>query len=508
MRDNPQIIDYEPVTRSGSTPEETDELDGIEFREPAGSALNDLDTDPSFSAEPDFTEPVVRKEAPSGGTAAKPVSQQKRNQNAILKGEPSSILKKGHAISVFGLFLFTVILYLRPYELIPALSFLSNSAFWIAVVTLIIYIPTQIGLEGRLTVRLREIDFLLLMAAGALLSIPQANEPLRAWDSFTQFMKVVIMFVVLVNVVRTEKRLKALILLAIVVSCISSVDAVNDYRLDRFVLGQHERIQGLLGNLFDNPNDLALHLVTMIPIALALLLGSKALTKKLLYLACAVIFAAGIIATTSRGGFIGLACVVSVLAWKLARRNRALLGGAGLVLVVLLVVFGPGGFKTRMSAGNDASVSARTGELMRSLFLMAHHPLFGLGMNNYILFSNTSHATHNAFTQVGSEIGIPAMIFYIMFLVTPLKRLAEVRRKTDVGRRRGRLYYLGIGIETSIIGYMVTSFFLSVAYLWYAYYLVGYAIALRRLLHQQLELESAEPEKRLQGAPSILQRQK
>jgi len=43
---------------------------------------------------------------------------------------------------------------------------------------------------------------------------------------------------------------------------------------------------------------------------------------------------------------------------------------------------------------------ARFDELKRSLFLAAHHPLFGVGMNNYIFYSNYNHASHNGYTQV------------------------------------------------------------------------------------------------------------
>ncbi len=468
MRKTSQIMDYEPLTRSGSAKGQTEEHDGYEShaglsgKEP-GLASGELDVVP-------------------GQASSKPGAQQKRDH---------AFLKRGHALSVFGLFLFTFVLYFRPYELSPSLKFLTNSAFWIALFTLIIYLPTQLGLEGNLTVRPREINLALLLAVAGLFSIPFATDPLVAWAGFIDYLKVIVMLVVMVNVVRTEKRLRALILLALVASCVTSLAAVNDYRLGRLVLGQRERIEGLIGNLFDNPNDLALHLVTMIPIVVALLLATRSLSKKLVYLACVVLFSAGVIATTSRGGFIGLACVASVLAWKLARRYRVLLGAAGLVLILSMVVIGPLDFRSRMNKGNDASATARTGELKRSVFLMLHHPVFGLGINNYVLFSNTNHATHNAYTQVGSEMGIPAMLIYILFLVTPLRRLAEVRR-TRLAQQRGRLYYLAIGIETSLIGYMVTSFFLSVAYLWYAYYLVGYAVALRRLAEQGLESHPAE----------------
>ena len=113
-----------------------------------------------------------------------------------------------------------------------------------------------------------------------------------------------------------------------------------------------------------------------------------------------------------------------------------------------------------------------------------------MGINNFVFWSNSSHASHNAYTQVGAELGIPAMIVYIIFLITPLRRLSELRRTKMTGRR-GRQYYLSVGLETSIISFMVSSFFLSVAYLWYAYYLVGYAIVLSRLIDTSVETQSA-----------------
>lgn len=466
MPHDPQIKDYEPVTRSGAAEHQREEYVGHGFDGSSSSTQLGL--------------------AESG-----PIDPLPSSEHARERREQKVMLKRGHAVSFAGLFLFTFFVYFRPYELSPYLAFLKNSTFWIALFTLVVYLPTQLGLEGEVTVRQREVGLVLLLALAGLLSIPLALDPPFAWATFTDYLKVVVMFVVLVNVVRTEKRLKALILLALVVSCVSSAAAVNDYRLGRLLIGGI-RIEGLIGGLLSNPNDLALHLATMIPIAVGLLFGSRGLLGKLVYLACACLFVAGVVATFSRGGFIGLVCAMSVLGWKLARRNRILLGAAGLALVLLLVVVGPGGYGSRVSEGTDSSAVARTGELKRSVFLMIRHPLFGLGMNNYILFSDTSHATHNAYTQVGSELGIPAMLVYIMFLVTPLKRLGEIRHRTGLAQTRGRLYYLSIGIETSIISYMVASFFLSVAYLWYAYYLVGYAIVLRRLYDEPREFPLAE----------------
>ncbi len=460
MPHKPQVLDYETVTRSGMPGsfgrDESDQFPEASW--PQSHAHQEPDTP---------TEGSTRRSAPPQGQTS---------------WRARTILKRGHGISFAGLLLFTVILYFRPYELFSSLAWTSSSAFVVAVFTLVIYVPTQLGLEGNLTIRPKEINYVLLLLVAALLSVPRALDRTAAWNTFTDFLKVVLMFIVMVNVVRTEKRLKSLILLALIVSCILSASAVNDYRLGRLLLlGRNERIQGLIGNLFENPNDLALHLVTMIPLAVGLLLSSRGGLKKLFYAACAVLFVAGVVATFSRGGFIGMAFATGLLAWRLAKRNKWLIATCLPIALTFFVLFAPGGYGTRLGTTADESGLARFDELKRSLVIAVHHPLIGVGMNNYVNYSNFEHATHNAYTQVASEMGFPAMVVYILFLFAPLKVLRRIGRETSATRRSSRFYYLAVGLEASLFGYMVASFFLSVAYLWYVYYLVGYAMCFGRL---------------------------
>jgi hypothetical protein len=62
-----------------------------------------------------------------------------------------------------------------------------------------------------------------------------------------------------------------------------------------------------------------------------------------------------------------------------------------------------------------------------------------------------------------------------------LKPLRRIERDNLDKQKKPPAYYLAIGLQASLVGYMVSSFFASVAFLWYAYYLVAYAIALRRI---------------------------
>ena len=111
------------------------------------------------------------------------------------------------------------------------------------------------------------------------------------------------------------------------------------------------------------------------------------------------------------------------------------------------------------------------------------YPLTGVGMGNFHFKSVHELVTHNAYTQVSSEMGIPALIVYLMLMIYPLRRLRRIEAETLDDPQRRKYYYWAIGIQASIVAYMVASFFASVAYYWYIYYLVGYAVAVRRLYY-------------------------
>ena len=489
--------DYEPVRRvnvtrpaaSESVPDEEQEF------------VSDPSSDPPLRRSSKFLsdsskETIAQSAGNSLQHAGSPplsavaIEQDRPAPESRKEGSEKWILKRGHALSFAGVFVFTAFVFFRPYELFPALSWLSSSAFWVALLTLAVFIPTQLGLEGHITARPREVNLALLLLLAGILSIPFSLEPARGINSFSDFFKVVMIFIVMVNVIRSEKRLRKLWVLVLIASCILSVGAIYDYRAGKLAL-QGVRIQGVIGGLFDNPNDLALHLVTMIPLALAMMLSSRSPLTKAILLACVVVLLGGVVATFSRGGFLGLICASGVFLWKCARRSRLLVGIVGTTCLVIFIVAAPGGYRTRLSTTGDDSSLARFDDLKRSIFIAIRHPLTGVGMDNYILFSNANKATHNAYTQVASEMGIAALILYVMFIVTPLKRLRKIERSTYGVKANRSFYYLAIGLQASLAAYMVASFFASVAYLWYIYYLVAYSIGLRRIYDAAIEKELA-----------------
>src|SRR5437762_6560885 len=126
--------------------------------------------------------------------------------------DPATTLKRGHLPAFVALFAFTLVLYARPSEFYPS-PFTNSIALVLGIVTLAFFIPTQLSLEGNLTAPLREVNLALLFCLAGLLSIPLAINRLTAWEEFSgTFIRCIVIFIVMVNVTRTEARLKALLL--------------------------------------------------------------------------------------------------------------------------------------------------------------------------------------------------------------------------------------------------------------------------------------------------------
>jgi O-antigen ligase len=465
LRRQPQN-DYQPVTRSESS---------------GTSSLVDV-----RAAKPDnpFANGPRRLEQPAHG--AQPITKASQPNY-----RSPTLLKHGHAFSYAALFLFTLILYARPAEFYPS-PLTASIALLVALATLGFFIPTQLSLEGTLTARPREVNLVLLFCLTGFLSVPFAINRAEAWVEFSgTFIRCIVIFVVIVNVVRTETRLKGLIFLAMAAGIWLSIEAVNEYRLGLMTVEGY-RAAGRGTGIFGNTNDMALHLVTIVPISVALMLGAKGVMRKLLYGTCSAVMIAAIVLSYSRGAFIGMLIAFLFVAWKLGRRRRleivfAVLGFAGVVVLLapdkygsrLLSIFVP-------SLDAEGSADARRGELFRSIYVALRHPLLGIGMGNYQAeMSNRGLVTHNSYTQVAAEMGMMAFACYVMFIVTPLKKVGQIARETFDARRESRFYYLALGLQASLIAYLISSFFLSVAYVWYVYYLVAYAVCLRRLYESQ-----------------------
>jgi O-antigen ligase len=490
-----QLSDYQPLTRpksSAGSSNERDE-DWSKFRQPKadqGEEGKDSLKKKTLDGKPaSFSKGQINRGVISSDDGESEITEFAENEQ-IDSRDHSLTLKRGHSLTYAALFLFTIILYARPSEFYPS-PLTSSIALIVGSLTLAIFVPSQLAVDGTLTARPTEVNLVLLLCLIALCTIPFALSPLEAWNTFSDtFIRCVIIFIVTVNVVRTEARLKALLFLTLIVSIWLSISVINDYRLGLTAVEGY-RVAGRGSGIFGNANDMALHLVTVVPIAVALFFGTRSWPGKLVFGGSTILMITAIVLTYSRGASIGLLVSLVFVAWKIGRERRFVIVVLGSILLIALVTLAPGNYGTRLlsifipSLDPVGSSDMRREILYRSIWTALKHPLFGVGMGNFHIVSIRELVSHNAYTQVASEMGIAALVCYTMFMVTPLRRLGQIARETFATRNHSRYHYLAIGLQGALVGYMVTSFFASVAYIWYIYYLVAYAICLRRIYESE-----------------------
>ncbi len=449
--------------------------------------------EPIPSVEPS----VISVEMPSpDANSPKAAKRDKREErDDRLLNTDRWLVRNGHFFTYIALYLFSIIVLFRPYEIVPGLDFLSGAAIYFGIVTLAIFFPSQLAAEGNLTILTTEVKAILILLVISLITMPIAKDPALAWETFNNpFSKAVIMFIVMINVVRTRQRLMGMMWLSLGIGIYLAVSALNLYSQGKFAVEEY-RIAVDIGGLFGNPNEMALHFVMMTPLAITLGIAAKSKFWRLIYFVTGGLFIAANMVTFSRGGFIGLLACLAVLSWKLGRKYRLNVTLVSLVVSVVALIAAPGNYGLRMLSifvpGLDTvgSSDQRKELLMRSIWTSIRNP-FGIGLGNFPVVGVRNLQTHNAFTQVSSELGILGLIAYLVFMISPFRKLGAIERKLFDTSDANWYYYLAIGLQASIIGYMVSSFFASVAYQWFIYYLIAYAVAFRRTY--SLEVEKTE----------------
>jgi putative inorganic carbon (hco3(-)) transporter len=401
------------------------------------------------------------------------------------------LAKNGHTLSFAGLFLFTFWLYFRPYELF-GLDSLKTLALYIAVATILIFIPTQFTTEGNLTARPPEIIYVAIFTLFAFISVPIGRSPADSWALFSDaFIKVVLMFIVMINVLRTEFRLRAMLWLSIGIGAYLSYNAFGLWRMGVFKTEGY-RVSVDLGGMFGNPNELATHFVMFLPLAVVLTICTKNVILKIIYAISVVLFLAGIMVTYSRGAFLALIVCSFVIAWKLGRERKILVMSLSAISSAIFLLAAPDGYGLRILSifipGLDpvGSSNQRSELLTRSIWVTLRNPQ-GVGMGMFRIMNDYNLESHNAYTQVSSELGILALVVYLLLLTSPIRRLSAIEREMYRNKDFSWIYYFAIGLQVSIIAYMIASFFGSFAYNWFVYYPIAYAVALRRIYSAKQE---------------------
>jgi O-antigen ligase len=237
-------------------------------------------------------------------------------------------------------------------------------------------------------------------------------------------------------------------------------------------------------------NALAAYLVLAVPLVLGLSAG-RPWTAKLAVASVIALLLVALAFTLSRGGYLGIAAVATVLpiaAWPrrqslLDRGRLSVAAVVGLVaLVLMLSVPNVREAAERVTARALLTTDLSEGSIRNHLdlwtvgiALAADHPIIGTGQDTYVLLfgdyrdrvlsperatimsSVRPESPHNVYLATAGGAGLPTLAAYIAIVGAVIGRILRVVRTAE----EPRAWLIGAGLLAAIAGHLVTDGFMT-----------------------------------------------
>jgi O-antigen ligase len=390
----------------------------------------------------------------------------------------------------FWLSAFFVVYCARPEDWIPGLKY-----FPLAKITAILAMWGLFASLGRTKRTFKDLpkEGSYLLAMIGLLYVGGFLSPIwkgGAVSHTIDISKVLVACALTFLLVTTFDRLRRIIFIqaaSVAIICIVSIIKGHDM----------PRLEGVLGGIYSNPNDLAFAIVLSLPFALAFMVTARKTLVKVLWLFGMLCMLAALFLTASRAGFIDLVIAGTVTLWHFGIRGRRfyLIVATGFVGVLLMATVGGRLYDRFTALSGDSSTDqsaygsyeSRKYLMLRALDGIEHYPILGLGVHNFMSYSLIWHEVHMTYLQICVEGGIPVLILYLMFFARGFKNLRILRKTKNLDP--DIVLFVG-ALHSSLIGFLVGALFAPEAYQFFPYFAVAFTATLLQTVKEREQPES------------------
>jgi O-antigen ligase len=270
---------------------------------------------------------------------------------------------------------------------------------------------------------------------------------------------------------------------------------------------------GLKGGSVTNANDLAAHLILVTAFILLMFwAGGRNVVKRFFFLTMALLSVYEIASSGSRGAMIAMIIVFIFMVSKASPAVRLATLISAPVLLAGMVLVLPKATLTRYAtlfqeeakiedSGAEASTQARSYLLKTSFLLSLRNPLFGVGPGEFEDSEAKAAAEagrrgswavpHNAYTQLSSEAGFPALFCLVASLLSSFRMLSGTVRRAKRDTRFKQFEMAAYFTQLGMIGFCVASFFLSLAYHFYFPAIAGVAMVVSITAQREMDRKAA-----------------
>ncbi len=383
---------------------------------------------------------------------------------------------------------FMLALILRPAEFFPALAALQPAKL-LALGALGLWALGRLLRRDRAWPHTRLDRWMVALTLALLASSKLGSMPGESMALFQDvFVKILILYLLLVNLVDSTAR-AATTLQAIAAACV----ALGLYALYAKASGvsQVEGSRSAFVGMLGDPNDLALCLLMALPFLTAATMNTHG-GRRWRYGLLTLTVLAGIVATQSRGGFLGMGAGFAILLGEKVKSRAALVA---ILAVGMAVLVAASGMSKRASGGGDTegideSAQGRLDSWYAGGRMLRRHPVLGVGFgvfaDNYPRYASNTvfwsrHEAHNSFVKAAAETGLAGFVPFMALVVLSFRGAARARaRRHEVADPVERAA-VGALLPT-LAGFFVSAFFLSQCWGWFTFILFGLTAATERVV--------------------------
>ncbi len=363
------------------------------------------------------------------------------------------------------------------------------------------------------------VAYLAAQVAAAAISI----DPVAAAETVASFAtEGLLLYVLITNTVRDWSTLRGAIIVLLVVGAVLGglsvfQEVTGTYRNEYWGFAQTREISPLvilpedatlrLAGPIGEKNRYAQVMLVLLPLAMFAYLTARSRRGRVLALVAGMAILAGMLLTFSRGAGVAMMVLVAIaIGLRYIRLRDAVLVAA--VLAVGVYVFAPryverieslGGVGSLVSGDAedaDGAIRGRATSNLASLSVFADHLILGVGPGQYVAiysqevgndlgirYRETTRRAHNMILEVAADTGLAGVVTLGGVFASTLLGLWRIRRKWRLERPEVSAW--STAFMLSVIGYLLTSLFLHIAYMRYLWLLIALANSLIWIVDRQ-----------------------
>lgn len=380
-------------------------------------------------------------------------------------------------------------------EVISSLAGVNTYLFYVFAPVAILAVIVSAG--ARRILRQKTIGYWLLFVLWMILAVPFSTWKAESLKFVVMYLKTdFLLLVTTVTLARTWSDCRNMIY-AVAGAAFFNIATVNLFGFGGTRL--NSKLVGTIGN----SNDLAAHLLIVVPFLLFIALKPHTgLLLRLLSTAAGTLGIFDILKSSSRGALIALLLTVMFLFVRGSVRQKAIVGAGAVAVLAASTILLPPSTRQRLtsfSEGADASEEALESSAIREYLLKKSvvdtlaHPMFGVGPDEFGLYNGMTtpesltngdpehyilwRETHNSYTQISSECGIPALVFYLAAGISTFGLLAKIRKRAT-GPDRREIVTAANCMTIGLMAYSIAIFFVNFAYYYQFPVISGLVVAM------------------------------